>query len=34
MNDLIVQFGQTICRPINPLCDQCPISDLCEYYHS
>ncbi|MEA4957449.1 Ultraviolet N-glycosylase/AP lyase [bioreactor metagenome] len=32
MNDLIVQFGQTICKPIHPLCDQCPITGLCNYY--
>lgn len=32
MNDLIVQFGQTICRPLNPLCEECPITDLCDYY--
>lgn len=32
MNDLIVQFGQTICRPLNPLCEECPITNLCDYY--
>lgn len=32
MNDLIVQFGQTICKPVYPLCDQCPLTDLCDYY--
>ncbi|ADC47426.1 endonuclease III Nth [Methanobrevibacter ruminantium M1] len=31
LNDLMVQFGQTICRPIGPQCDKCPISDLCDY---
>ena len=30
-NDLMVQFGQTICRPIGPQCDKCPLTDLCEY---
>ncbi len=34
MNDLIVQFGQTICRPLNPLCEECPIADLCDYYNT
>jgi len=31
LNDLMVQFGQTICRPIGPQCDRCPISDCCDY---
>jgi len=33
LNDLMVQFGQTICKPTHPLCDKCPITDLCKYYH-
>lgn len=32
INDLMVQFGQTICRPVNPLHDLCPISDCCKFY--
>jgi endonuclease-3 len=28
---LMVQFGQTICRPIGPQCDICPLTDLCQY---
>lgn len=32
LNDLLVQFGQTICRPINPLHDECPISECCQCY--
>lgn len=32
INDLMVQFGQTICRPISPLHDLCPISDCCKFY--
>jgi endonuclease-3 len=31
INDLMVQFGQTICKPIHPQCEQCPIADLCDY---
>ena len=31
LNDLMVQFGQTICRPIGPQCDACPLTGLCEY---
>ncbi len=33
LNDLLVQFGQTICRPVSPLHDKCPISEWCDYYH-
>jgi endonuclease-3 len=32
LNDLLVQFGQTICRPVSPLHDECPISEWCDYY--
>jgi endonuclease III len=32
LNDLMVQFGQTICRPISPLHENCPVNDLCECY--
>jgi endonuclease-3 len=32
INHMFVRFGQTICRPINPKCGECPISDLCKYY--
>lgn len=28
-NDLLVAFGQTICRPVSPLCTRCPLQDLC-----
>lgn len=29
-NDLLVAFGQTICKPISPLCNtRCPIRSLC-----
>jgi endonuclease-3 len=28
----LVQFGREICRPINPKCNICPISNYCEYY--
>ncbi|MDI6644847.1 MAG: endonuclease III [Methanobacteriaceae archaeon] len=32
LNDLLVQFGQDICRPIKPQHDRCPIKDYCDYY--
>ncbi len=30
-NDLFVQFGQNICKPIRPLCYECPINKYCGY---
>ena len=29
-NDLLVSFGQHLCRPISPLCSQCPVAQYCE----
>lgn len=31
LNDLMVQFGQNICKPMSPQCEICPISDICDY---
>jgi len=28
-NDLLVSFGQTVCRPISPHCSTCPIERWC-----
>jgi endonuclease-3 len=28
-NDLLVSFGQNICKPISPLCNQCPLTEMC-----
>ncbi|HVN85555.1 MAG TPA: endonuclease III [Candidatus Binatia bacterium] len=28
-NDLLVAFGQTICKPTSPLCSRCPIETRC-----
>lgn len=28
-NDLLVAFGQTICKPTSPLCSRCPIAVYC-----
>lgn len=30
-NELLVKHGQTICRPITPLCYKCPVIGLCHY---
>ena len=30
-NELMVKHGQNICRPISPLCQECPIVLLCDY---
>ncbi|MCI7291345.1 MAG: endonuclease III [Methanobrevibacter woesei] len=30
LNDLMVQFGQNICKPTSPQCEICPLVDLCE----
>jgi len=32
LNDLFVQFGQDICKPINPNHEACPIKEYCRYY--
>jgi len=29
-NDLLVSFGQHLCRPISPLCSQCPVRRYCD----
>lgn len=34
INRLLVVFGQEICRPRNPKCEECPVSSSCEYYAS
>ncbi len=28
-NDLLVAFGQNVCRPISPLCSRCPVEQDC-----
>ena len=28
-NELLVAFGQRICRPISPFCSRCPVADMC-----
>ena len=31
LNDLMVQFGQNICKPTSPQCEMCPVAYLCDY---
>lgn len=28
-NDLLVSFGQNVCKPISPLCSRCPVERYC-----
>ncbi len=28
-NELLVAFGQVICRPLSPFCSHCPVNDMC-----
>ena len=30
INDLLVAFGQTLCKPVSPFCSDCPVAHLCE----
>ena len=30
INDILVAFGQSLCKPISPWCSRCPVEDLCE----
>lgn len=29
INELLVRFGQEVCRPIGPHCTDCPLNDIC-----
>jgi endonuclease-3 len=31
-NDLFVSFGQNICKPVGPRCNECPVFSFCRYY--
>ena len=32
LNELFVSFGQTICKPLGPLCEECAVRKYCRYY--
>ncbi len=30
VNDILVAFGQTLCKPVSPWCTQCPVYSFCQ----
>ncbi|MBI5191266.1 MAG: endonuclease III [Nitrospirae bacterium] len=30
INDLLVTFGQNLCKPVSPICSTCPVFDFCD----
>ena len=32
VNELFVRFGQTVCKPISPICRKCKLNDDCKFY--
>lgn len=30
LNDLLVPYGQNLCRPVSPFCSQCKLTELCD----
>lgn len=34
LNGLLVRFGQSVCRPIGPRCDECRFTKFCGYYRN
>lgn len=28
-NELLVAFGQVLCRPVSPFCSRCPVAEMC-----
>ncbi len=31
-NEALMELGQTLCRPRNPLCEQCPLKSMCRAF--
>lgn len=31
-NEALMELGETVCRPVSPLCERCPVSDTCLAY--
>ncbi|GIU71370.1 MAG: endonuclease III [Candidatus Nitrosocaldaceae archaeon] len=34
INDTFVMFGQNVCKPIKPLCNECLLKDYCKYFNA
>ncbi len=34
INQTLVGFGQTLCKPLSPHCDRCTITNYCSFYNS
>ena len=32
--EALIEFGALVCKPINPLCNECKIKEMCSYYAS
>lgn len=32
LNPLLVTFGQAVCRPLSPICSQCPLAHRCKRF--
>jgi len=32
LNEILVRFGQEVCRPVGPRHEKCPLRDLCDSY--
>ncbi|MHB1439415.1 MAG: endonuclease III domain-containing protein [Cuniculiplasma sp.] len=32
LNPMMVEFGKKICRPVGPKCEECNVSDFCDYF--
>jgi endonuclease III len=32
VNELFVSFGQTVCLPVRPKCEVCPVNRICDFY--
>jgi endonuclease-3 len=30
-NELLVAFGQVVCRPVSPFCSRCPVEEMCAH---
>jgi adenine-specific DNA glycosylase len=31
-NRALLDFGESLCRPSDPVCGQCPVADLCAWH--